>query len=134
VSLGDWGKEEWHENNQRLQAENMTPEERQQLAQISVRDGIDISLWEQAATYTTESPQKLCPAPFTRASVSSDSRLVPCSRVGNPEVADLGNAKDFEQAWNGPVYQAFRQAHLDGNIPHYCRNCYKNEDQDQRKK
>ena len=101
VSLGDWGKEKWHQSNLQLQSSSVTQEEEQELAHLAASEGIEITLWGSAATYSTESPESLCPAPFFRASVSSDGRLVPCCRVGNPEVFDLGAADDFQQAWNG---------------------------------
>jgi len=125
VALGDWGKEEWHETNQKLQAAELTSEEQKQLAEFGQKEGIDISLWGQAAVYSTDSLESLCPAPFKRASFSSDMRLVPCSRVGDPGVADLGDASAFDTSWNGTAYQAFRQAHLNGDIPDFCKNCYR---------
>ena len=44
--------------------------------------------------------------------------------IGNPDVAEYGDAKSFLDTWNGQAYQDFRQAHLDGDIPDYCKNCY----------
>lgn len=125
LSLNDWGQEDWREKNAALQAkQDLSLEERQQLAEIALRDGIDISIWKQADKYSTESPETTCPWPFNRPYISCDLRVVPCCMIANPEIADLGDAKDFEQVWNGPAYQAFRQAHLDGRIPKVCQGCY----------
>ena len=123
VSLGGWGQDVWQENNQRLQAQDLTPEEQQRLVEVATREGIDISLWRSTG-YTTNSPEKLCPAVFGRSSVSSDLRLVPCGMLGDPGIVDLGDARNFEEYWNGPTYRAFRQAHLNGKVPKCCRNCY----------
>lgn len=124
MNLGDWGRPDIYEDNRSRQAQHLTPDERQQLAETALRYGIEVSIWGSTDKYTTESPQKLCAMPFDRAFISSDLRVVPCGGIGNPEVADFGDAKDFQQVWNGPIYRAFRQAHLYGNIPQYCRNCY----------
>ena len=51
-------------------------------------------------------------------------RIVPCCLISNPDVADLGDARDFTGAWQSETYDAFRQAHLDGRIPKLCRACY----------
>jgi hypothetical protein len=64
---------------------------------------------------------KLCPWPFERAFVSSDSRTVPCCIIGNPDAYELGKGKSFLETWNSDEYVAFRQAHLDGNLPKICQ-------------
>jgi MoaA/NifB/PqqE/SkfB family radical SAM enzyme len=126
MGLIDWGKDDWTDNNQNLQAESLTLEEEERLIDISLRDGIDISVWDSTG-YSTDTPEKLCPAVFGRSSVSSDLRMVPCGMLGDPQVLDLGDARDFTRFWNGENYQSFRQAHLDGNIPDCCQICYTNK-------
>lgn len=125
VNPHESGKEDWAERTRSMGTQSLTTEECLQLKEMGGREGIDITFWGSAPSYSTESPKTLCPMPFSRASVSSDSRLVPCSRIGNPDIVDLGDAKDFQNSWNGPAYQEFRQAHLDGNVPEHCRFCYK---------
>jgi hypothetical protein len=45
--------------------------------------------------------------------------------IGYPDVAEIGTTPakpaSFASVWFGADFQAFRQAHLDGNIPAYCR-------------
>ena len=125
LSLNDWGQEQWQTKNAQLQARGLSEEEQQQLLDIMAKDGIEITVWWQATKYSTESSQTLCPWVFERPYISSDLRVVPCCVIGNPDIADLGDARDFRRVWNGPTYQAFRQAHLEGNIPKHCRSCYK---------
>ena len=62
--------------------------------------------------------------PFERAYVSSDLRIVPCCMIGNPEIADLGDATSFIEHWQGESFLAFRQAHIEGRIPRPCQGCY----------
>jgi len=125
LSLNDWGQESWQAKNNDLQATgDFSEEELRQLATIGLQEGIDISIWKQAAKYSTENLDTICSWPFNRPYISCDLRVVPCCMIANPEIADLGDAKDFKQVWNGPAYQAFRQAHLDGQIPKVCRGCY----------
>jgi pyrroloquinoline quinone biosynthesis protein E len=45
--------------------------------------------------------------------------------IANPEIVDLGDARQLSAMWNGPKLQAFRRAHLQGNIPPECRSCYR---------
>jgi hypothetical protein len=47
--------------------------------------------------------------------------------IANPEVEDLGDAKEFSKAWNGDKYENFRQSHINGDIPKYCKSCYSNK-------
>ncbi len=126
LSLNDWGQEEWNSKNHDLEARNrLTEEDKFQLAKIAAKEGIDITVWEQANKYSLDNPKNICSWPFTRPYITSDSRIVPCCMIANPEVADFGDAREFNQLWNAPVYQEFRKKHLDGNIPKYCRNCYR---------
>ena len=62
--------------------------------------------------------------PFERAYISSDERVVPCCMIANPQVSDLGSAKDFSATWHSKTFEDFRQAHIDGNIPDVCKTCY----------
>ena len=91
--------------------------------------GVRVRFWNTTSKYSTESPEALCPWPFERAYISSDLRVVPCCFIGNPDVAEIGttpaNRASFASVWFGADFQAFRQAHLDGNIPAYCRGCYR---------
>lgn len=86
--------------------------------------GINVYFWRQTSRYSTASPGSLCPWPFERAYVSSDLRIVPCCVLGNPEYADLGDARALTAAWTGETWRQFRQAHLDGHIPEICQGCY----------
>jgi pyrroloquinoline quinone biosynthesis protein E len=125
INLNHWGIEAWYRKNKPKQINGeLTDEETDRLAETGKRSGIEITFWTQAQKYTTDDPQSLCPWPFQRPYISCDMRLVPCCMIGNPEVVDLGDARDFEETWNGSAYKSFRKAHLTGNIPPYCQNCY----------
>jgi pyrroloquinoline quinone biosynthesis protein E len=125
MSLGDWGEDRWNENNKTLQPQNLNDDELKQLIEINDSEDIEVTLWGAANKCSYKSLESLCPMPFNRAFISSDYRISPCGNLGNPEVMDLGDASDFKKAWNGPNYREFRQAHLNGNIPKCCQNCYK---------
>lgn len=86
--------------------------------------GLEVTFWRNTTKYSSETPGSLCPWPFERAYISSDLRIVPCCMIGNPEVLDLGDARDFLVAWNSQAYQDFRKAHLSGRIPGPCGMCY----------
>ena len=124
MSLNDWGQDQWYDNNESLQPDPLTDKEKSTLLQMSQSSGLDISLWEQADTYKTAPQAVLCPWIFGRSYIGSDLRIAPCSIIGNPDVADLGDARNFTHEWNGDSYRTFRQAHLEGRIPRCCQQCY----------
>lgn len=124
VSLNDWGQEKWNRKNKARQSERLRDDEKICLVEASLKEDIDITVWEQANKYSTDRVENLCPWPFSRPYISSDMRIVPCCMIADPRVSDLGNAQDFKSCWNSHKYQNFRLAHMSGNIPAYCRNCY----------
>ena len=124
ISLNDWGREEWNQNNKEQEAHRFTKEEHAKLLELSKQHDIDITLWEQSSSYSTASKEKLCSWVFSRPYISSDLKVVPCCMIADPNVVDLGSAKDFKNVWNSKTYQDFRQLHLDANIPHCCKECY----------
>ena len=125
MNLGGWGQNSWEKTNRDATADALTEAEQDRLAEIKLRDGLDITIWGVSKKYSTQSPNALCPAPFLRSYVSSDMRLVPCGGIGNPQVCDLGPAAALPEQWNSKKYQGFRKAHLTGNIPKYCQACYR---------
>jgi pyrroloquinoline quinone biosynthesis protein E len=87
--------------------------------------GIKVRFWSVTQKYTTDQPEKLCPWPFERAYISSDLRIVPCCIIGNPDVSEIGSAREsFSDSWFGPEMRRFREAHLKGEIPAVCQSCY----------
>ena len=124
ISLNDWGREEWSQNNKELQANRFTPQEQHKLVELAKEYNIDITLWEQGSSYSTTSKEKLCSWVFSRPYISSDMKVVPCCMIADPAVVNLGSAKEFKEVWNSKEYQNFRQLHLDGNIPKCCKECY----------
>lgn len=125
LNLVDFGLEEWRERNDAVTVEqSFTVEEGHRLLALGDSLGIKVRFWTVTSKYRTDKPEHLCPWPFDRAYVSSDLRAVPCCIIGNPDVSQLGDARDFSAAWFGPEWRAFRQAHLDGRIPDVCRSCY----------
>jgi pyrroloquinoline quinone biosynthesis protein E len=69
---------------------------------------------------------KSCDWPWYSTYITAESKVVPCCFIADAQVACFGNLKEqsFEEIWNSPAYRAFRRAHLDGEIPSYCRPCY----------
>jgi len=124
LNLGDWGQEEWSKKNKNQSIENLSPIVFSRLYQLGQDIELDISCWAISSKYSSANVNTICSWPFERAFISSDSRVVPCCMIGNPDVADLGEADDFKSIWSGKPYQVFRKMHLSGNIPNYCKNCY----------
>jgi pyrroloquinoline quinone biosynthesis protein E len=125
IGLGDWGQQEMRDRNQPHQVEEFLSDDAlQRLVALGEADGIDVTFWCLRAQYVAGAKETLCPWPFVWGYVSTELKMVPCCMIGNPEVIQLGDAAKLSQTWNGPDYQAFRQAHLDGRIPDHCLNCY----------
>ena len=125
VSLNDWGRKEWNQNNKEHESSSLTEREHNKLIMLSKKYDIDITLWEQSNSYSTLSNKKLCPWVFNRPYISSDSKVVPCCMIADPAVINFGSSKKFKDIWNNKKYQAFRVLHLSGEIPQCCKICYK---------
>jgi MoaA/NifB/PqqE/SkfB family radical SAM enzyme len=125
VGLGDWGQEHMRETNQSLQIKEFISKDKiEALEKKAKTDAIDLTYWNLASSYSTKSHDKLCRWPFSWSYISADMRAVPCAMIANPDVAEYGDAKTFLETWNSQEYQDFRQAHLEGDIPNFCKNCY----------
>jgi pyrroloquinoline quinone biosynthesis protein E len=127
VDLTGWGIDEWQARNEAAGVEvELTTDRLQALVRRGEGLGVRVGFWAVGEKYDTRSVDTLCPWPFERAVVSSDLRNVPCCTIGNPDVAELAAGTWFSDAWQGDDYAAFRQAHLDGDIPAFCQACYVN--------
>ena len=126
LDLNDWGKDAWKEVNDPVDMHShFSVELGMKLIEIGARNGVAVTFWYIDHKYDWDKPEHLCPWPFHRPYISSDLRIVPCCMIANPETYDLGDARKLGEAWNGPKYQGFRQAHLQGKIPGICKSCYK---------
>lgn len=126
-SLTDWGREEWRERNDDVTVdEDLTAELGHRLMERGDQLGVKVSFWRVTSKYDASRPETLCPWPFERAMVTSDSRVTPCCAIGDPDSYEFerGRGRDFHAIWNGRAYAAFRKAHLTGNPPPVCRGCY----------
>lgn len=125
LNLIGWGIDSWITSNTNQSAGALITQEMAHEAIKRGRErGVEVTFWNATDKYTLSSIKSLCGWPFERAYVSSDMRIVPCCMVANPDVAELGKAKDFTVEWNGPAYRAFRRAHIKGQIPKICEPCY----------
>jgi pyrroloquinoline quinone biosynthesis protein E len=126
LNLVDFGVERWREINDAVTVEyTFTHGEARELMAKGKQLGIKVRFWSVTQKYTTDQPEKLCPWPFERAYISSDLRIVPCCIIGNPDVSEIGSAREsFSDSWFGPEMRRFREAHLKGEIPAVCQSCY----------
>lgn len=124
--LSDWGQDQWRGNNQELQVQTLNQSELERLFKISAESDLKITYWDLRAKYDKNDKKNLCVWPFKWGFVGSDLRMSPCCMIGNPDVVDMGDAKNLTATWNGPALKEFRQKHLSGDIPKVCQGCYKN--------
>src|SRR4051812_45076387 len=66
-----------------------------------------------------------CDWPWRGAYVSYDGLAMPCCMVATPDRINLGSmvGRGVEAIWNGPDYQAFRDALSSDSPPEVCRSC-----------
>jgi pyrroloquinoline quinone biosynthesis protein E len=126
LNLVDFGTDRWRDINDSVTVEkSFTRREADALMARGRELGIKVRFWSVTQKYNTDSPAGMCPWPFERAYVASDLRIVPCCIIGNPDVSEVGSAKEgFSQAWYGETMRDFREAHLRGDIPKVCVSCY----------
>ncbi len=125
LDLHGWGMERWEEINEEARMRDQISYD---LAKKAIEEGkqlgVEVTFWKATSKYSTASPKTLCQWPFERGYVSSDLRMVPCCTIANPDIFDLGSAKSVSAIWNSESYKEFRRAHLNGEIPKACQECY----------
>ncbi len=76
---------------------------------------------------------RLCKAPWTSISTTSDGQVLPCCRFALQKfqkefkLPSLSEGR-MDQVWNGKQFQKLRQAFLDGVEPEECDDCWSRED------
>ncbi|WP_404421983.1 radical SAM/SPASM domain-containing protein [Nibricoccus sp. IMCC34717] len=125
LQMHGWGNDQLGaSNNARSMDGHLNHRELLALSDRGKELGVKVAFWNITAKYSSETPGKLCPWPFERSYVSSEGRTVPCCMIGNPDNFELAKGMSLREAWQGDEYEAFRLAHLTGNIPAICKACY----------
>ncbi|MEQ8666530.1 MAG: radical SAM protein [Rhodospirillales bacterium] len=129
LNLTNWGSDMWSERNDEVTVEDsMDTDFAWQLVKQGEKLGVRVAFWNITSKYRTDDPDTLCPWPFERAYVGSDLRVVPCCMIANPDACEIPDDGDgefsFTRIWNNDAYADFRRAHLEGDIPDVCLQCY----------
>lgn len=68
----------------------------------------------------------VCPWPWQGIFVDANENVIPCCRIGDASVMNMGNLGEqtLAEIWNSDRYQAFRRAHRESRIPKICQSCY----------
>ena len=118
-----WGQKNWQELIGAINVDDsFTVDEGNALIERGNKNGVKVTFWQISAKYDNDT---LCPWPFERAFVSSDMRVVPCCTIANPDVTEMGDAHNFSKVWHSERMVEFRIAHIEGNIPVFCQECYR---------
>ena len=126
LNLHGWGDPALEARNKAVTVDDRLPESYLwRLVEHGTKAGVRVSFWRVNEKFDVDKLEHRCPWPFERAVVTSDLRTVPCCMIGDPDKFEIGKGKTFSENWGGKDYEAFRQAHLDGNIPQVCRGCYR---------
>ena len=124
MSLSGWSSDIWNQRNQHRQIAMLSEREQELLLRENEKGDLEIMVWGDGARYKAGARNSLCPMPFSRAYISSDQRVLPCSSVGTPDIADFGAAESLSEIWQGKKFTKFREAHIKGRIPKFCQGCY----------
>jgi pyrroloquinoline quinone biosynthesis protein E len=129
LNLHGWGSDTLLEKNKKVTVDRlMTVERIESLMALAREVGITLTFWNVNSKFDTDTPANLCPWPFERAVVASDSKIVPCCMVADPNAFHFARDQadtTVSQIWNSDEYRDFRTAHLKGDIPAICKGCYK---------
>jgi MoaA/NifB/PqqE/SkfB family radical SAM enzyme len=126
LDITDWGNENWTEKNKNISvSKKFDLTIANELYELGKELDIKVSFWNINEKYETTSLNKLCPWPFERSYISSDSRIVPCCMIADPDTFEIKSKGTFVEVWNSEAYQEFRKCHLDNNLPKVCKSCYK---------
>jgi len=117
----DWGNETLKNKIKTITPELIRDDEKYEMIDRGKIYDIEVTFWNQLNSY---SKNKLCPWVFQRPYISAEWKIVPCCIIGDPEVINFGNAYNLKKIWISKAYKEFRQMHISGNIPEYCRSCY----------
>jgi len=99
LSLHGWGDSELEKQNSRNVAQ-LSDYELNELIDLGNQHGVRVAFWDVAEKYDAE---HLCPWPFERYVMTSDSRITPCCMIGNPDAMEL------QGGWHGsPPLNKFR--------------------------
>lgn len=126
IGLNNWGKENWENINSPNNIEKEFNYERGiELIELGQKLGIEVTFWDANDKYKiSEDKMKICQWPFERAFISADMKIVPCCTICDPNISNLGDAKEFMKYWNKSQYEELRKMHISGKVPYMCRNCY----------
>jgi len=125
LQLNEWGSKDLAQKNHEIRVDDQLSRDRL-LALVPQGEslGVKVAFWWVNQKYSSASPDRLCPWPFNRAFIGSDSRTVPCCMIGTPDVYQIGTSKRFSEVWLSDEYRDFRRAHIEGNPPAACKACY----------
>ena len=133
LNLTDWGIDDWRTRNNEVNVQDrLVADNLRSLIGRGEKLGVSVRFWNVNERYRLGDARTLCPWPFERAYIGSDLRVSPCCYIGNPDVAQVGEAiaddAGFSNVWLGEEYRAFRRAHLEGDLPEFCKGCYTETD------
>jgi len=123
IDVNGWGNEEWDKKNAEKRV-MLSQEDIDKLLKIAKNLDIELTFWDTLSKYNKNN---LCLWPFSRFVVTADKKIVPCCLISDPKVINFGDIDKFEKYWFGDKYQNFRQQHISGEIPPFCKFCYDKE-------
>lgn len=127
IAISGFGLEKWIDiNGAKSMKHILTEEYAGFLIEKGKKLGVEVTFWDGTDKYLyNEKKDEICDWLFSRAFISADMKIVPCCELTYVETCCLGDARKFFDSWNNELYKEIRKAHLMGEIPKMCRECYK---------
>jgi radical SAM protein with 4Fe4S-binding SPASM domain len=126
--VSNWGKSQMDPHAEPVRVPRRDPDLEAALRgaqEVARRVGIPLSIYRDDFL----SRERPCSWPWRSAFIASNGDVVPCSIVADSDTVCMGNIfqQPFHQIWNGPAYQELRDRIRTHQLPHFCRNCYRDE-------
>jgi pyrroloquinoline quinone biosynthesis protein E len=120
---GSGSSEQYKKNLEKNILEKINIETLKEGIKFGLKKNIIVQYWYINKKFDKKN---ICPWPFEWSFISSDSRIIPCCMIGNPDYFEIkSDEKEFRRKWLSKEYEEFRFDHLNNNIPEVCKNCYK---------
>jgi pyrroloquinoline quinone biosynthesis protein E len=123
LEMYSYGKDSIHEKimEHRIKEDSNFEAYKRQCTELAKREKMNFQFHQ-----TSFDKHHPCLWPWTSLYVSAEGKIVPCCRIGDPDVIHFGSIQEkrIKEIWNSDEYNQFRNAIKSNRIRSFCRQCY----------